>query len=689
MIMNDNLDNNQNEPVSPEAEKAAPNAAPAGVPAGTGLNPPQTPPPGIPAPPAYQPYYYAPVKTKPEVRIDRHDSVYSLLALLTGFLFCEFILFAGGLGVGVPLFFIAAYAGVIFYGLKTKTAELKRGAALFVPVGLLLACFVLFDNTVLGVLNLMLLFFLAVLQFMSMFGARDYDTLSKGLAFDFFNGFVARPVTNLDKLFVVTAKGAKASKGNRLFVRILIGVVICIPLLAVILSLLASADKAFEDVLDSFTKYISESFWEYLAKILLGIGLAVPLFGALYAFRYKTKTGPVKMPDLPRKLDRVVAYTVLSVVCAVYIFFLTVQFNYMFNAFRGLLPGDFIYSEYARRGFFELVAIAVINLGLLAVFYIFSGRKEGRLPAALKFFLIALSAITLVIIGSALSKMVMYMGVFGLTQLRVYTSWFMILTAVVFLAAVVKTLKVNFKVVRFIAVFFILWFLALNYAGTDSLIARYNIRQYESGESGELDVAMFGSLSDAVVPQLLQLTQSNDAYIQMEARSLLTEKYDRLDDQNWRQMNRESLKAAELLRENKADYLIDKGTGKDILSGTDVETLQKFLPKFKEVKRCEWHVRPTETYETAGNYCVFGSIVFSDAFYNEVVTVQYDWTIKFLDDSIAYFNEVGKDKELYENNWFTNEFQARDNYVSYNLDMKNKTLYFYYEENSFDYRAFD
>ena len=39
-----------------------------------------------------------------------------------------------------------------------------------------------------------------------------------------------------------------------------------------------------------------------------------------------------------------------------------------------------------------------------------------------------------------------------------------------------------------------------------------------------------------------------------------------------------------------------------------------------------------------------------------------------------------KDKDLYESADFSNEFQARDNYVSYSLDKKNKTLYFYYEE---------
>ena len=136
------------------------------------------------------------------------------------------------------------------------------------------------------------------------------------------------------------------------------------------------------------------------------------------------------MPDIAGNLDRVVAYTVLSVVCAVYLFFLFVQFNYMFFAFGGKLPGGFIYSEYARRGFFELVAIAAINLGLLVAFYLFTAKKDGGIAKFLRGYLLTLSGITVVIIASAVSKMVMYMQVYGLTQLRVYTSWFMVLTAV-------------------------------------------------------------------------------------------------------------------------------------------------------------------------------------------------------------------------------------------------------------------
>lgn len=525
-------------------------------------NPPPETPQFTPAAPALQTHapLRSPVKKTPLV-FDKADSLFAALAVAIGFLFFECILF-GGLGIGVVVFFVAAYAGMLTYGLKSKCLDIKKGVPLAVPIVLLLLCFVLFDNPVLAVLNLFFLFFLATLQLMSMFGVRDHEKLSKGVVFDFFGGFVGRSFMNLDKLFIIAAKGTKdekdekGKKGKRLFLRILLGVLICVPLLAVILSLLASADVAFESVMKKITDLIGDKVWEYFGKLILGLIVAIPLFGALFAFRYKKKKGAVQIPNITGNLDRVIVYTVMTIVCAVYLFFLFVHFDYMFFAFGGRLPGDFIYSEYARRGFFELVAIAAINLGLLLVSYLFTARREGKLPKGLKTYLLTLSFITVIIIASAVSKMGMYMQVYGLTQLRVYTSWFMVLTAVIFVLAIIKIISRKFNAVKIICIFFTAWFLLLNYAGVDALIAKYNIAKSEQDKSVSLDVNMFDSLSDSVVPQALGLLDNRDVVARQNIKIILTARYDELQEKNWQAMNVASMGAKKLLEAKKDEYYI-------------------------------------------------------------------------------------------------------------------------------------
>ena len=654
------------------------------IPAGAGSDPQGKPvsaaPPVIPVhPPQYdaQPRYSA---KKPQVSFDKSDSLFSAIALTIGFLFCEFILF-GGLGLGVVFFFITAYAGILFYGHKSLSADIKKGAVLFIPIILLLLCFVLFNNMVLNVLNFGFVFFLATLQLMSMFGMREHEQLSKGLFYDFFNGFISRPLMNLDKLFVIAAKGTKDEKGKRLFSRILLGVIISVPLLAVILSLLASADLAFEEILDKLYSYIGGSIWEYFAKILLGFGIAIPLFGAFYAFRYKNKSGSLKMPVLAQKLDRVIAYTILSVVNVIYILFLAVQFNYMFFAFSGKLPGGFIYSDYARRGFFELVAIAVINLGLLLVFYLFSSRKESLLPKPLKAFLLVLSSLTIVILGSALSKMIMYMGVFGLTQLRVYTTWFMILTAVIFLLAIAKIISRKFNAPRFACVFFTVWFLMLNFAGADAQITKYNIAKSEQDKSVTLDVAMFNSLSDSTVPYAIKLLKNDDVVVRFESKLMLTQRYDALKNSSWQSLSVASYKAKRLLEEKKASYYIpNEPNGAQPLPETDTEMVYKYLPKLTEIENCAWNYERIifeESFGTNNNYNFYGFVVLKEAYFDKVVA-DYEWTPFLFADKqgIPYMEDLSANNSLDASEEYTKAV-ANDEFLITALDRANRKLYFY------------
>ncbi len=656
-------------------------------------NPPPEGPQFLPvAPPLQSQAPARPLAKRTAVVFDKADSLFAALAVAIGFLFFESVVF-GGLGIGVVVFFVAAYAGMLPYGLKSKRLDIKKGAPLGVPIVLLLLCFVLFDNPVLAVLNLFFLFFLATLQLMSMFGVRDHEKLSKGVAFDFFGGFVGRPFMNLDKLFIIAAKGAKeekeekGKKGKRLFLRILLGVLICVPLLAVILSLLASADFAFESVMKKITDLIGDKVWEYFGKFILGFIVAIPLFGALFAFRYKQKKGAVQIPNITGNLDRVIVYTVMSVVCAVYLFFLFVQFDYIFSAFSGRLPGDFIYSEYARRGFFELVAIAAINLGLLLVSYLFTARREGKISKGLKTYLLTLSFITVMIIASAVSKMAMYMQAYGLTQLRVYTSWFMVLTAVIFVLAIIKIISRKFNAVRVICVFFTAWFLVLNYAGVDALIATYNIAKSEQDKSVSLDVGIFERLSDSVIPQALGLLGNSDVVARQNIKMILTARYNELQEKNWQAMNVASMGAKKRLEAKKDEYYIIYDEKRNGSPGTDKEMITHHFPNITQIESCEWYYQPTfspDFFMVESNGTVFyGYAVLSDEYFNKIIR-EYEWAVHtdFLSEwyiEADYWADIPKNGNVVESQKFTDD-QAGSRSPEMILNKSNKRLYFYMDK---------
>ena len=126
------------------------------------------------------------------------------------------------------------------------------------------------------------------------------------------------------------------------------------------------------------------------------------------------------------------------------------------------------YAEYARRGFFELCTVAGINLAVITVAHFIikqeAGKSDGKdqetkqkAPKTLRAEFAVLCLFTMMLIATAVSKMAMYISYYGLTQLRVYTAWFMLLLFIVFIVVGLRQFK-NFNGARIIIISFVIFF---------------------------------------------------------------------------------------------------------------------------------------------------------------------------------------------------------------------------------------
>lgn len=107
----------------------------------------------------------------------------------------------------------------------------------------------------------------------------------------------------------------------------------------------------------------------------------------------------------------------LVVINSVYLLFSLIQFSYLYGGDK--LPVVFTYAEYARRGFWELLAVTVINLGILLSSMKFVKKDRGFYPVILVF-LSLLIVFSLNLLFSAHFKMSLYERAYGLTALRTY-----------------------------------------------------------------------------------------------------------------------------------------------------------------------------------------------------------------------------------------------------------------------------
>ncbi len=145
--------------------------------------------------------------------------------------------------------------------------------------------------------------------------------------------------------------------------------------------------------------------------LLAAVGLAL-------AFR-----GPVRA-SIPRPTRRLAPSEwgiALGLLVALFLAFVLVQLTVLFGGRRHVLEtAGVTYAEYAREGFWQLLAAAGLTLLVVGASVIFAATPQRRHRIALRLLLGALCALTIVVLASALNRLLLYEEAFGLTRSRLF-----------------------------------------------------------------------------------------------------------------------------------------------------------------------------------------------------------------------------------------------------------------------------
>ena len=302
---------------------------------------------------------------------------------------------------------------------------------------------------------------------------------------------------------------------------ILTGLFVAAPLLILVCVLLLQADAVALHFAENLLTGLP------IGQILLHT-LCVVVVAALFAsFLINAKLDDAKQNvDLPEQnLAPSAVSIVLASLVAVYALFCGVQFAYLFGS-RGL-PAGLTYSEYARQGFGQLLAVAAINLGVFAL-----TLRFARPHPVVRGFLFALLACTGVLLASGLLRLNLYIGAYGLTWLRVFPYTFMVAMCVVLVLCVARLLLPKLPLLRAVALVCLLWYAGLALVNVEAIIVRWNVRNathtmtvlLRDLRALKIRPYVFSLSSDAV-PELLAYCQT----LPQDAREW-TWLGDRLDD---------------------------------------------------------------------------------------------------------------------------------------------------------------
>ncbi|HAJ95099.1 MAG TPA: DUF4173 domain-containing protein, partial [Actinobacteria bacterium] len=245
-------------------------------------------------------------------------------------------------------------------------------------------------------------------------------------------------------------------------------------------------------------------------------------------------------------IDPTVLLTILSLLNIVYIIFAAIQFAYLFGGDTFVLPSSFSYAEYARRGFFELIVVTVINFAIL-FFSITFVRKEGRKAnTVIRAFLSALAFFTFILLISAFYRMVLYEMAYGFTYLRIFVQAFMILLFLLFIINLVYIWYSKMPIISAYILCSLILFVILNFANVDVIIAKNNINRYYS--TGEIDVYYLEKLSYSAMPITAELLDCQDEDIAAQIRDYFEREKEVLAEQNsWQNINLSKIKAQRII----------------------------------------------------------------------------------------------------------------------------------------------
>ncbi len=440
-----------------------------------------------------------------------HECIFAWLCLLGAFFYCEcYPILDKPLGGFIYLIFLFVSATVMLKARSVKPGILSVAAAIS---GVVVGCaLIVCSNALLRFLA----FNISVLMFCYYLYSAMGNPIKKGfgdlLLMDFFKALVIMPFSAFSQLFRALFSG-RAIKGGRALLKVLIGVC-CAAVPAFLILSLLSYDSGFMALLKKIFDFKDFNIARHLACLIFSIPVGMYLFGAFIACADRKCANFITEESCGKASEKIKIAPLITVLAAslpiifIYVVFFISQWSYYVSGFTGVLPENFSHAEYAREGFFQLCSVSVINLALLSAIALFMKRKNRAAALVFKALALIFSIFTLILISTAIAKLIMYIDRYGLTPKRVLAAWFMAVLAIVFILVAVKQFVPKLKLLAISFCVLLVMFAGLSLSNVDGYIARYNVDRYIEGSLDTVDIAAMEELGLAAVPELVRLMEA-------------------------------------------------------------------------------------------------------------------------------------------------------------------------------------
>ena len=290
-------------------------------------------------------------------------------------------------------------------------------------------------------------------------------------------------------------------KKYKIFLLVIGGVLISIPILTILIALLSKADAVFGSLVDNLLSSFLQPF-TMISVIFKFFTTALAIFALICGAGIKNIKEETKDS---RNGEPILMITCMGLVGLIYLLFSGIQILYLFMG-KGTLPDSITYSEYAREGFFQLVFVVLLNL--IMVLLCLKYFKKSNI---LNIILTIISICTYVMITSAAFRMLLYINEYHLTTLRVMVLWFLALVSILMIGVIAVIYHNKFPLFHYCTVVVAVFYLGYGWMRPDYIIAQYNVKHKEVLERKDIDY-LTNYLSIDALPALMEISDDKFDY---------------------------------------------------------------------------------------------------------------------------------------------------------------------------------
>lgn len=469
------------------------------------------------------------------------------------------ILFWGkSIGLSMLLFVVPFSCFFIYILEKNNKIKNPKYKFLLIPIILLSSTYAIFDNLFFNIVNILVIPVLCCIMILGLLGQKLETKIEIiGIFFDAF----FRPLEYVDKgakgfLSAIKEKmkiGVKSdgnSETKKKIKKIFLGIIITLPVVLIIIILLSTADAIFAGIFKGAFDIIKNIFniidiqiiYFKIACCIMAFCYFIGLFYYM-CIKYEIKE---KMNDLPLKSnDNFATKMILISLNIIYLVFCYIQIKSLF-----LRNTTLNYAEYARQGFFQLMAVSIINLVTILIAKKRENKYENKVNKFTNCMCLIMILFTFIIVISAGVRMYFYESTYGYTLLRLLVYCVLIVESILFIPTVLYILDKKVNLTKSYFLIIVVAYICMNFANFNNIIAKRNVDRYI--ETGEIDLEYLDNATGAdsvrQICRLWEITEENN--VKWDVEAILEEKYDMIIEEN---MDFRSFNLSKIIAKNLID----------------------------------------------------------------------------------------------------------------------------------------